>query len=249
VKNKIAHAKSYPFPSPDHSFLYANGRTEALTGSKFDRTGRTPVLAAGSNQSPEQIHRKYGDMTGEVVIPAQRGRLHDFDVVYAAHLTAYGSVPATFQLSPGTVVDVFVLWLTAPQLMRMHETERNYTYDRLSGLRLELDDAGKVADAGADEVMDEVMDEVFAYSSRFGCLNHAGDCVGIREISAQGRRFPALGQVAALEIVRDRFAPGTPVDDFVHQHLAERQVHRDRSTRLGEDALPLAYPRVTLESF
>ena len=84
MKNKIAHAKSYPFPSPDHSFLYANGRTEALTGSKFDRTGRTPVLAAGSNQSPEQIHRKYGDMTGEVVIPAQRGRLHDVEA--AAHV-------------------------------------------------------------------------------------------------------------------------------------------------------------------
>jgi hypothetical protein len=241
LNKEIAHAKSYPFPSPRHSFLYANGRTEALNGSNFDRAGRTPVLAAGSNQSPEQIHRKYGDMTGEVVIPAQRGRLHDFDVVYAAHLTAYGSVPATFQLSPGTVVDVFVLWLTAPQLERMHATEGNYTYDRLSGLRLELDSAG----AGAVEVMDEV----FAYSSRFGCLNHGGDCVGIREISARDRRFPALGQVAALEIVRDRFAPGTHVDDFVHQHLEDREVHRARSIGLGEDALPLAYARATLESF
>ena len=237
VDARIAHAKSYPFPSPGHSFLYANGRTRKLDPASFDRTGRTPVLAAGSNRSPEQIHRKYGDVPGEVVIPAQRARLHDFDVVYAAHLTAYGSVPATFQHSPGTVVDTFVLWLTESQLERMHATEGNYTYDQLRGLRLELDGE------------DGAMSDAYAYCARFGCLNHAGACVGIKEIFAEKRRFPALGQVEALEIVRDRFAPGTPLDAFVRQHLLDRELHRERSTGLGRDALPLAYPRTTLASF
>ena len=109
MPHRIRHAKSYPFPVPGESFLYDNGVTRALEPERMVRDGRTPVLAAGSNQSPEQIHRKFGDMAGDVVVPSQRGRLHDFDVVYAAHLARYGSVPATFQASPGTLVTVFVL--------------------------------------------------------------------------------------------------------------------------------------------
>lgn len=237
VQDRIEHAKSYPFPSPDHSFVYENGDWRALGPGGVERDGRHPVLAAGSNQSPEQLNRKYGDNGIDAVIPVQRGRLHDFDVVYAGHLTAYGSVPATFQHSPRTVVDVFVLWLDDAQLARMHETEGNYTYDHLSDIRLELDGE------------DQPLAEAYAYTSRVGCLNFQGACVSLKEIEAQGRVFPALDQIAALGMVRDRFAPGIDVDEFVRQHLDDRQIHRDRSTGLGSDALPVAYQRRVIAEF
>jgi hypothetical protein len=230
MQDRIAHAKSYPFPAPPHCFEYEAGAWRRLERGDFDRAGRVPVLAAGSNQSPEQLVRKYGHMADIGVIPAQRGMLHDFDVVYAAHLTAYGSVPATFQHSPGTVVTVFVLWLTEAQLVRMHETEGNYTYDHLTGVRVSLD-------AGA------TLGEAFAYSSKVGCLAHDGGCVGLAEIRAEGRVFPALTQPGALEVVRDRLAPGVALDDFIRQHLEDAALHRQRSQALGDKAIPAGYPR------
>jgi len=234
MKDRIDHAKSYPFPSPGHCFVYEDRDWRALDGP-VARDGRHPVLAAGSNQSPEQLRRKYGAIAGIGAIPAQRGRLHDFDVVYAAHLTAYGSLPATFQHSPGTRVTVFLLWLTDRQLERMHETEGNYTYDHLENLHLALDGG-------------EVLEAAYVYSSKVGCVNHEGDCIGLAEIAAEGRVFPELGQVAALEMVRDRLGPGTPLDEFIAEHLSDRDIHRARSKRLGEGAIPVRYPRRTLLS-
>ncbi len=118
MQDRIRHAKSYPFEIPERSYVYRRGEVLAYDAHPVPRDGRVPVLAAGSNQSHHQIARKFdGHPSGEV-IPSQRGRLHDFDVVYAAHLASYGSVPATFQESPGTVVGVFVLWLAEAQLAR-----------------------------------------------------------------------------------------------------------------------------------
>lgn len=234
ISDPVAHAKSYPFPAPDHCFLYEGGSWRRLNGG-FDRAGRTPVLAAGSNQSPEQLRRKYGHMADCGPIPAQRGRLADFDVVYAAHLTAYGSVPATFQRSPGTAVTVFVLWLDARQLARMHETEGNYTYDHLEDIRIVLDAGG-------------TLEAAYAYSSRAGCLNHGGGCASLAEIAARGRRFPALTQVEMLAAVRDRLAPGGPLDPFVRAHIEDRALRQARSAALMRDAHPIAYRRRTLAS-
>lgn len=229
----VAHAKTYPFPAPGHCFLYEGGNWRRLD-CDFERAGRVPVLAAGSNQSPEQLRRKYGHLSDIGAIPAQRGRLADFDVVYAAHLTAYGSVPATFQHSPGTEVTVFVLWLDARQLARMHETEGNYTYDHLSGIRVALDAGG-------------TLDAAFAYSSKVGCLRHGTGCVSLAEIVAVGRRFPSLGQVEMLTALRDRLAPGQPLDDFIRAHLDDRALHVRRSAALGADALPATYARRTVQ--
>lgn len=236
MQDPIEHAKSYPFPAPDHCFLYQDGGWRALRDEPFDAAGRVPVLAAGSNQSPEQIRRKYEALPDAGAIPAQRGRLVDFDVVYAAHLTSYGSVPATFQESSGTRVTVFVLWLNQAQLERMHETERNYTYDRLSGIRVALDSG-------------QALSEAYAYTSRAGCINHGGACVSLQEVGAEGRRFEELSQPEMLGVARDRLAPGIHVDEFVRQHLADRKLHRQRSAALGTDALPATFERETLEVF
>ncbi len=235
MQDKIDHAKSYPFPAPDHCYLYEAGDWRPLPDDGFETDGRVPVLAAGSNQSPEQIHRKYGHLSDAGAIPAQRGLLHGFDVVYAAHLTGYGSVPATFQHSPGTRVTVFVLWLNETQLARMHETERSYTYDHLSPIRIELDRGGE-------------MSEAYAYTSKAGCINHGGQCIGLSEIQAEGRTFPALRQAEMLALARDRLAPGIDVDEFVRQHLADDELRRMRSQALGADALPVTYDRRTLRT-
>ena len=230
MNDPVAHAKSYPFPSPGHGFVYEAGAWRRLGDDGFDRTGRTPVLAAGSNQSPEQLIRKYGHLPDLGAIPAERGVLHDFDVVYAAHLAGYGSLPATFQHSPGTIVRVFVLWMADNQLARMHETEHNYTYDHLAGIRIDYDGGGRG-------------DEAWAYTSKVGCFAHDGGCVALSEIAAENRVFPQRGQTAALEMVRDRLAPGMALDDFIRQHIDDGTLRAERSKALGEGAIPASYAR------
>ena len=233
MKDTVAHAKSYPFPSPDHGFVYEAGAWRRLDDYGFDRTGRTPVLAAGSNQSPEQLIRKYGHLPDLGAIPAERGVLHDFDVVYAAHLAGYGSLPATFQHSPGTIVRVFVLWMADNQLARMHETERNYTYDHLTNVRIDFESG-------------VTSNEAYAYTSKVGCYSHDGMCIALEEIAAENRVFPVRGQTAALEMLRDRLAPGRPLDEFIREHIDDEAVRGARSNAMGEGAIPAAYQRRTL---
>ncbi len=231
MPHRIRHAKAYPFPTPDGSFLYDNGVACPPDPARMIRDRRTPVLAAGSNQSPEQIHRKFGELPGDVLVPSQRGRLHDFDVVYAAHLAGYGSIPATFQASPGTAVTVFVQWLDAPQLARMHETEGSYSYDCLSNIHIELDDGHGT------------MTEAFAYSAKAGCLNRSGEPAGLAEISASGRVFPQYTQSEMLTHLRDKLSPGEDLDSFILDHITDQDIRRARARTMSTDALPLLFDR------
>ena len=228
-------ARSYPFAIPDHSYLYEGGRFSRLRAGDVDRERRLPVLAAGSNQSPEQLGRKFASFPAGPAsrIPAQRAALADFDVVYAAHLARYGSVPATLQASPGTAVTVFVLWLDEAQLAHMHRTETNYTFDRLRDISIACDDG-------------ETLRAAFGYSSKAGCLEFAGGCASLAEIPASGRRFPALSQDQALAAVRDRLAPGHALEIFVQDHVDDAALRRARCEALGEAALALDFPRETV---
>ena len=231
----VAHAKAYPFPAPEHSYVFEAGNWVALETDDFDVSGRTPVLAAGSNQSPEQLARKYAETPDIGTITVIRGQLPDFDVVYAAHLAGYGSMPATFQNSPGTTVSVFVAWFTDAQLERMHATEGNYTFDRLT-------DVGLETDLGPAPL------EVFAYTAKVGCYNHKGGCLSLAEIPATNRKFASASQSEALRFLRDRLAVGMGLDQFVAGHIEDTVLRVGRVAAMREDAIEIGYPRESLLS-
>mgnify|MGYP000291895404 CR=1 FL=1 len=233
----VAHAKTYPFPVPGRSYIFRNGVPHPLDDHGFDRTGRTPVLAAGSNQSHEQLARKYSTLPGHVEIPIQRGMLHEFDSVYAAHLAGYGSVPSTFFPSPDTRVTTYVLWLDDAQLNRMHETEGNYTYDHLYEVHVDIADA------------EEVMKEAYAYTARAGCLNVLGEPVALAEIAADGRTLREMTQLEMLTHIRDRLEPGVPLNEFIHAQIHDADVRRARTAALMTDSLPLNFVRTVLGEF
>jgi len=228
MHDQIRHAKSYPFAIPERSYVFVDGDIRPWDAS-LDRTGHIPVIAVGSNQSPDQLRRKYDGFSG-IAIPAERARLHDFDVVYAAHISSYGSVPATLQASPGTAVALFVLWMDEPALARMHATEGNYTYDRLKGIRLELESG-------------RTLDQAYVYSAKVGCLNVEDGCASLAAIPARERTNPAFRQADILARVRDWLEPGMALDAFVSAHIADADLRRARIAEIGHDALPLAYAR------
>ncbi|MFQ5765155.1 MAG: hypothetical protein ACE5GT_09510, partial [Rhodospirillales bacterium] len=136
-------AISYPFGIPARSYIVDGGLHVELgfSAPMPNLSGRRPVLAVGSNQSPEQLIRKFKD-SGLGPIPVIRARLADFDIVYSSHVAAYGSIPAMLRHSPGTRVTLFVNWLTPAQETLMHATETataNYDFGKLDGIELSLE--------------------------------------------------------------------------------------------------------------
>ena len=158
------------------------------------------MLAYGSNASPAVLARKLaGDDDPVAVI---RASLSEFDVVYSAHITAYGSVPATLRRSPGTEVPVFVAFPTAAQLELISETEGNYDVTVLEGISCRLETG-------------EVLAKATAYLSRHGCLQIDGEAAALAAVRSRRRSLAELTQRQALEHARDRLRPGQALEEFI----------------------------------
>jgi hypothetical protein len=117
------------------------------------REARTPVIACGSNGAPGRLVRKFAGSGAR--IPVTPAWLHDWAVVYSAHFTSYGALPATLHRCPGARTRLCVTWLTAAQLELMHRSEgagERYDYallERLERLEPEVEGHGAIDRAGA----------------------------------------------------------------------------------------------------
>ena len=226
----VERAMSYPYAIPDCSFVFdkAGWRAAAIDGALT--IDRHPVIACGSNRSPDQLARKYFDF-GAVTIPVQRAWLAEFDVVYAAHITGYGSISACPMPAPGVQVEVSVTWLSDDLMARMHATEgrgHSYDYAVLSGLDLALEGGG-------------VLDEAFAYIHRGGALN-AGWRSGRPGRNRGCRDAPGLSwpQPRAIAEVHRRLKHEGTVEQFIRENAADRALCLAREAVLQRDALTFA---------
>lgn len=221
----LIRAAGYPYDITEHSFTFIGGAE-----APFDpvlREGRRPVIGYGSNQSPLRLRQKYG--TDHEPIPVQRAWLSDHDVVYSAHFSSYGSLPAALRHVPGTRVAVAVNWLSDAELEIMHPTEiDSYDFAHLDNLELQLD--------GGD-----VLERAYAYLSFRGHVADAGRPLALREVASENRQFPALGQRDALSLMRDRIAPGDDLADFVRAHISDAALRNDRGAELERAALPVVH--------
>lgn len=223
----LARARGYPYAIPDRSYHWCGGEVHGFEPAKSE--GRTPVLAVGSNQSPEQLTRKFGHIA-DWEIPVQRCALTGFDVVYSAHIARYGSVPAMLQAAPGTTVTLFVNWLDDAQLVAMHETELshgNYHYGRLDGIALDLD-------GGA------VLSSVHGYFSRRGHVLHEGEGVSLANVPARNRTRPARDTAQMLAHVHARIGPDHGLDDFILRLIEDDDYRRNVIEKLMTDAVAFA---------
>lgn len=232
MPHRIVHAYAYPFAIPEESYLLRDGEKQPLPAGADHRRERTPVLASGSNRSHEQLARKYARLTGHEV-PVERIWLDDFDSVFASHITGYGSIAATVQHSPGTRVELAINWLDDDQLEIMHGTEsvgRHYHFARLDRLSMTLDHGG-------------ALDLAFAYVTILGCLSSdEATPIALREVRAEGRRFPAMGQREVQHLVHARVGDGLGQEAFVLSNVEDPETRRAREARLRMNSLPFAWP-------
>lgn len=181
-------ALAYPYATPGRSYLYLDGAAAELPTGEPDLAARTPLLSYGANAAPEALARKLASLPG-VAMPVLQAELEDFDVVYSAHVSPYGAVPATLMESPGTVAPVFVVHPTAEQRALLTASELNYDLVEVGGME--------------------------AFRSKHGCLSLDGSPVALAAVRSAGRTLPEMDEPAILERVRVAVSPALDLERFV----------------------------------
>lgn len=213
----VARAMGYPYAAPRQPFAQLGHRTLDPAEVDIDRETRTPVLAYGSNAAPRVLSRKLALSDQPVlVVPA---RLAEFDVVYSAHISPYGAIPATLQRSRGTEVQVHVIYMTDAQIGVISATEPNYVPTLLEEVECRLEDGGD-------------LNEVSVYISRHGCLLVDASEAALAAVPATGRNFPALSEPEAIEHVRASLCPGDDIDAFVLANVTDPALSQSRTAQL-----------------
>jgi hypothetical protein len=184
---------------------------------EIDLEERTPVLAYGSNAAPKVLSRKLALSDQPVLV--EPARLCGFDVVYSAHISPYGAIPATLQRSPGTEVRVHLIHMTRAQIGVISATEPNYEAELLEDIECRPEDG-------------EELSEVSAYLSRHGCLLIDGSEVALAAVPATGRTLAAIAEAEAMELVRSLLCPDTDLESFVLANVTDPNLSQARSAQL-----------------
>jgi hypothetical protein len=197
----VARARGYPwrFAEPEPA------PADALDAALHD--GFVGVVAYGSNASPDVLRLKLGDRVASAVL-ARPVTLADTDVVYSAHVSLHGAIPATLAHAPGTEIDARLLAVPGYAIAALDATEPNYV---------------RAPHPPAQ-----------AYLSRHGELRIDGAPVAVAAVPARGRTLPALTEAELLEQVRTRLAPNQSPDRFVLAHLTDDRVRLARSAALRD---------------
>lgn len=246
LDSQISRAWGYPWERPQHAFIFLGGvarplgawsaeapqdarlgRGSAATpladglaaaGIDPDRWSaepRTGLLAYGSNAAPSQLLRKYPDASGRA-IPVTEVVVDDVDVVFSAHLTSYGSLPATIHRTPGARAHLAVTWLTDEERSTMHRTEGgNYRLEEVPGLP-----------------------KVSAYVSDHGAALLDGEICGLSAVTvaATGRR--RLTQREALEAVARGYFSDLDAAGLTLSVIADPETRQAATADLAAAAAP-----------
>jgi hypothetical protein len=190
----LRRALEYPYAAPERSYLYRAGEAHELPDAGPDLSGRTPLLSYGANAAPEALARKLASLPSEG-LPVMRAKLEGYDVVYSAHVSPYGAVPATLIESTGTTAPVFVLHPTPDQCALLTASEPNYDLVEVNG--------------------------VAAYRSKHGPLELDGSPVALAAVRSAGRTLPELDEPAILERARAHLEPQLSLEEFIRASIAE----------------------------
>ncbi len=198
----LKRALAYPHATPARSYLYRDGRALELPAEGPDLDDRTPLLSYGANSAPEALARKLAPLPG-IEMPVLQAELEGWDVVYSAHVSPYGAVPATLIESPETTAPVFVIHPTPEQRTLLTASEPNYDLVEIDGIA--------------------------AYRSKHGPLSLDGSPVALAAVRATGRTLPELDEPVVLERVRARLEPDLSLERFVRACVERGGSHHFRS--------------------
>lgn len=205
----VRRALAYPYDPPAGSFVQVGDRTLPVPPREVELGRRRALLAYGANASPEALTRKLAHLPPEP-IAVLRVALRGWDIVYSAHVTRYGAVPAAVVASPGTVANVHLVFPSDAQLEAIAATEgENYRLEQLADF------------SATYEIGGEGPREIDAFVSVHGPLLVDGAPVALAAIPARDRVFPELTTPAMIDRVRAALAPDLTLRDFVLHHVTQ----------------------------
>lgn len=216
--NQVAWAGNYPFDQPkSDTFEFVWG--EERPAVSVPRRGFA-VLAAGSNTSPQQLERKFGLRSKPLALEAII--LKDWTVVYSAHFTGYGSIPATLAHCPGSRTRAFVTWLDDDDLAIMHASEAiGVNYEYANGAEIEAIDRH-----GEPMAIDGF------YRSILGPLFIQRSPIRLAAIPSTGTNWPRLSQRALLSVAAKILLPGEPAQAFIRRVIEDPSFRRQATLGL-----------------
>ncbi len=252
--DKVRFALSYPFAQAPGSFVFADGRAYSLTafdvedwpGARIlgDRdemdlmevlgpihysdlaAPRFPVLAVGSNASPEQLARKYAGTRD--VIPTVRVEVHDHAIAYAGQIAGYGSFPATLHHVPGAKTCAYVNFLTDQQRDLMDATEtlgKHYAYTTLEGVDIRLADGTG-------------LEHVSGYVAIQGVLAKDGETLALSTIEQTGPGLAMRTQRQIADYIRGVLAPDLTLEQFVLGQIQDTDLRHAREAAMETLVVP-----------
>jgi hypothetical protein len=208
-----------------------------MLGVKAERPASLhAVLAYGSNGSPAALLRKFArtdEEAARLVLPVLQGRLDGFDVVYASHISAYGSIPATLHPAPGSAISTYVTMLTDDQLVRLMETEFNYEVRHLQEIAFESAHLSRT--------------DLIAFVSRHGTLGIDEEPIPLKAIRRYaGDEARALTEPEILERVRAHLRPDEDLRDFILRNVGDPRRAVAHTDELKKRKIVFDYARSTV---
>jgi hypothetical protein len=203
----VRRALAYPYDPPAGSFVQIGDRTLPVPPEEIDVAGRRALLAYGANASPEALTRKLAHLPPKP-IAVLRVALRGWDVVYSAHVTRYGSVPAAVVASPGTVANVHLVFPSDAQLEAIAATEgENYRLEQLADF------------SATYEIGGEGPREIDAFISVHGPVLVDGTPVALAAIPAVDRVFPESTTPEMIDRVRAALTPDLTLPESILHHV------------------------------
>jgi hypothetical protein len=230
-------ASKYPYHLPERSFVMEKGNHTVVDHDEMleNLEGRVPVLAVGSNMSPQQLARKFPGPEDNI-IPVTKINLRHFDSVYSSHFSGYGSIPATLFPSPDTEVSLFITWLDSRQEEYMHETEvlgDHYHFCRINKIEAKLDNGPE-------------LDHMYAYLSCKGAMSIKEEPVALSAVSAQNRRWKALHQHEIQDHARINMAPDLSLAGFMDANIYNSDQRNKHTNILRDTVIPFSHDDIDI---
>jgi hypothetical protein len=166
-------------------------------------SNRIPIIAYGSNAAVSALKRKFMSekfARGWAIFPVLKAELKDFEVVHAAHFVPVnGSFPAGLAYSAGAETEVWITYLDALEMERMHASEGIdsdsleswYAYGKIENVKIKI-------------LSGRELNSAFVYIDNYGALKVNGKSSALAKVPAQNK-FPTLSMQAALEASEDIF--------------------------------------------
>lgn len=240
---RLMWALAYPFPRPQGSFLFVDGHTLMLTRTEgafgdwrarykdqdapvkdlvgearadvFERGDYHAVVAVGSNASPVQLRRKYGQRLDSVVVPVVKITIPGHIIAWGKHIAPYGAIGATIAEHAGASVEAWATLLGPDEFEVMNQTEAlGETYDH-----------HPVTVTGAPQA---VKTDMVAYRSRAGHMP-----LLVEGYAHQNPPFPYGGAFESQEMAIRALNLHMSVDQFLAETVADPDVAKERDRRLA----------------